>query len=220
MNQMTTTRYKKSIKALDDYNLRVLKIPTNKKIAAKVTKGKFKGYAIRTLTLTERATCPRSCFHWSTCYGNNMPFAHRLDHTNEALLIHKINQDLLAHDWDRSGMLVRLHVLGDFFSPAYVQFWKSALDAFPGLAAWGYTAREPGEPIGEAIRKVRDTYPDRFAIRWSNQPGLAYSANSLDMPNLKPDVVPCPEQTGKTKGCGHCTLCWDQPERQIGFATH
>jgi hypothetical protein len=75
MIELTTTRYKKSIKALDDYSHAVLKESSNKKLARRVTKGKFKGYAIRTLTLTERATCPRSCFHWSTCYGNNMPFA-------------------------------------------------------------------------------------------------------------------------------------------------
>jgi hypothetical protein len=217
---MDTTKFPKSIKGLADYGHPVLKQSSNKKIARRVSKGRFAGYMIRTLTLTERDTCPRSCLHWDTCYGNNMPFAHRLDHRDESLLVDRIRADLEAHDWSRAGMLVRLHVLGDFFSVSYVEAWGNFLEEFPGLACWGYTAREPAEHIGIKIREIRYQFPYRFAIRWSNRPGAVFSANSLDLPNPGAGVIPCPEQTGKTKGCGFCTLCWDQPARPIGFATH
>jgi len=40
---------------------------SNMKIGRDVRKGKFRGYWIYTLSLEERATCPRSCHHWSDC---------------------------------------------------------------------------------------------------------------------------------------------------------
>src|SRR4051812_1807050 len=44
----------------------------SRKIGAAVTKGRWSGYPVFTLTLEERATCPRSCLHWLDCYGNKM----------------------------------------------------------------------------------------------------------------------------------------------------
>jgi hypothetical protein len=41
------------------------------------------------------------------------------------------------------GFLVRLHVLGDFYSVRYAELWHEALEAYPALHIFGYTAREP-----------------------------------------------------------------------------
>ena len=93
INKPAVTMYPKSVKMLADYNRKdgtpnqVLKQSKNAKLSKDrlpvIKKGKFKGYVIYTLTLEERATCPRSCYHWDNCYGNNMMFAHRLQHGSE-----------------------------------------------------------------------------------------------------------------------------------------
>ena len=75
---LVTTKYKKNIHNLEDYQFKVLKPSTNKKLGKKVLKGSFKDYKFYTLTLVERETCPKDCFHWDDCFGNNMPFAHRM----------------------------------------------------------------------------------------------------------------------------------------------
>jgi hypothetical protein len=49
----------------------------SRKIGKTVTKGKLKGFPIFTLTLEERATCPRTCEVFDSCYGNGMPYAQR-----------------------------------------------------------------------------------------------------------------------------------------------
>ena len=49
----------------------------NSKIGGDVLVGRLEGAMILTLTLEERATCPRSCGHWRTCYGNQMQYARR-----------------------------------------------------------------------------------------------------------------------------------------------
>ncbi len=45
----------------------------NRKIGGVILKGHWKGFPIYGLTLEERATCPTSCHHWRSCYGNRMP---------------------------------------------------------------------------------------------------------------------------------------------------
>ena len=82
INKPAVTMYPKARRVVQD-SVNVLKQSKNAKIADKgklpvVKKGKFAGYVIFTLTLEERATCPRDCFHWDNCYGNNMAFAHRV----------------------------------------------------------------------------------------------------------------------------------------------
>ena len=71
---------------MKEYSHSVLKKPSSAKIGSAgryVKKGKLKDAEVYTLTLIERETCPTSCGHWDDCYGNNMPFAHRLQHGEE-----------------------------------------------------------------------------------------------------------------------------------------
>ena len=50
----------------------------SRKIGRQVMKGRWKGFPIFTLTLEERATCPRSCAVWNDCYGNTSNWARRI----------------------------------------------------------------------------------------------------------------------------------------------
>ena len=92
----------------------LIKKSTNVKLGKKVTKGKWKGFPIFTLTLEERATCPRSCQHWATCYGNNMMYAYRYE---AGLALENMLEIELADLQAKhpKGFLVRLHILGDFY---------------------------------------------------------------------------------------------------------
>lgn len=173
----------------------------SRKIGRKVTKGAWAGMPIYTLTLEERATCPRSCTEWATCYGNNMPFArrHRLD---EDLIVHlmmELREAALKHP---GGFVVRAHVLGDFGSTdnpelalCYVSMWRLALDEIEALHMFSYTAHGPETDIGRAIRSLNSAFPFRSAaasvspvttwavkVRWlSNEP--SNRATSSVLPN-------------------------------------
>ena len=118
---LTTTRYQKSKRTLADYPYEVLKKPSSAKIGSAgryVKKGKLKGAEVYTLTLTERETCPQSCGHWDDCYGNNMPFAHRLEHGRELeeRLVTEVGEKCRKAAEKNRKVLIRLHVLGDFYS--------------------------------------------------------------------------------------------------------
>ncbi|HEV2080051.1 MAG TPA: hypothetical protein VGR19_09195, partial [Allosphingosinicella sp.] len=91
----------------------------SRKIGKIVDKGARRGWPIFTLTLEERATCPSTCKAWGFCYGNNMQAAERIvaGAELEERLWDELKALQAAHP---GGYLVRLHVLGDFYSLQYV----------------------------------------------------------------------------------------------------
>jgi len=211
----TSSIYQKSLRAPKSGMLK--KGSSNQKLGFIVKKGMWKGKRLYSLTLEERTTCPTSCHHWDDCYGNNMPFAHRFTTDNIDLFLEREIESLLAKH--KHGIVVRLHVLGDFYSVEYVNFWREMLEKHPKLCIFGYTARGPLDPIGEAINELNT--PGRCAIRQSRN--FAYNENSdwsyAAEESFEGASFDCPEQTGKVKDCVSCALCWTTP-KTVRFLSH
>lgn len=190
------------------------------KIGAVVLKGRWRGLPIYTLTLEERATCPRSCAHWLNCYGNNSPYAIRIQAGAELerRIAGEVN-DLLV--LNRGGIAIRLHNLGDFYSVGYVQLWRGLIEKHPQLRVFGFSARcDDADPIAVELGTVIDNHWPRFAIRLSNGKNSSRATVSIAHAADRPvDAVVCPQQQGKTESCSTCALCW-QTERRIAFVEH
>jgi hypothetical protein len=182
------------------------------KIGAKITKGRWAGLPIYTLTLEERATCPQSCHVWRECYGNSMHLARRHAHGPELewLLGAELNALAEAHP---GGFAVRLHVLGDFYSVRYAARWAVWLRWLPQLHVFGFTAWGDDTPIGRMVERMNGLHPDRCAIRFSRAApsGKGWEAVTIwrapEGPRVTEGVV-CPQQTQRTETCGTCGLCW------------
>ena len=200
-----------------NYNSNLLKISNNKKLGKFIVKGRHINKPMYSLSLEERKTCPKSCFHWKTCYGNNMPFAHRFM-GNDKLMLRLENELNLLSIKHKEGILIRLHVVGDFFSVRYVKFWKKMLFKYSNISIFGYTARTPFSEIGKEIVNLRNKIWDRFSVRFSNSV-MELSANSENLLGGKKGII-CPEQLDKTKNCANCGLCWNKNIDNIIFKTH
>jgi len=226
-----TTIYQKNVKTInslkdyESYGHKLLKQSNNKKLGKVVKKGKYKGRALISLSLVEREMgCPRSCHHWDSCYGNNMPFAHRFKTNNDILFCSILKNEILnLLKKHKAGIHIRLHVLGDFFSNYYIDFWRSILFNNEKVSIYGYTAHKPTSELGKQIKHVIDKMSfERFAIRFSNS-NVNLSANSTE---YKPRVIGqlkgliCPEQDNKVDSCSNCALCWNDKAQQILFKTH
>jgi hypothetical protein len=200
----------------------------NVKIGACVEKGAWSGFPIFTLTLEERKTCPRSCVEWLSCYGNNMPWAHRFKHGLSLEL--QVEEDIKTLSAKHpQGFVVRLHVLGDFYSVEYVAFWSRMIVEYPALHVFGYTAHSPDSVIGHALWRLRTLRWGRFAVRTSNGdrrdgPVTRTIHRGLRLDPLqdviKGEEVVCPAQTLASESCSTCTLCWSAPTRTIIFERH
>jgi hypothetical protein len=126
--------------------------------------------------------------------------------------------ELLALQFSHpGGFMVRLHVLGDFYSLDYVRFWTSALEAFPALHVFGFTAHDPESEIGSLLYGLANSNFARFSLRFSglNSPHLG----SQLQPDVHPNAIPCPAQTEATDCCATCGICWHSL-RSIAFARH
>lgn len=190
----------------------------SRKIGAKVIKGKWRGMPIYTLTLEERATCPKTCKEWRTCFGNNMNWTrrHRDDGELMPLLWCEIKTLASQHP---EGFVVRLHVLGDFYSTTSARFWHLMLADHPELHIFGFTARRPSSPIGRLVAGMNANA--RCWIRFS---GSAREMGSIVVAQGESGGgVPCPAQFGpERKGadcCGSCGLCWTT-RKPIQFERH
>lgn len=190
------------------------------KIGAIVEKGDWKGFPIYTLTLEERSSCPETCKQLLSCYGNNMHLAHRFKHGPdlEARIEYELEQLSEEHP---GGFVIRLHVLGDFYSLEYVQLWARALETFPALHVFGYTAHSPDGEIGGELLGIAVDKWERFAMRFSGSDMEEMSALVIDPPEtICPDnAFICPAQQMKTACCATCGACW-QTERNVAFLKH
>jgi hypothetical protein len=202
---------------------RVLKPAANvRKIGGLILKGHWRGFPIYTLSLEERATCPRSCRHWRSCFGNRMHLVDRIQAGAdlEWRLVREVA--LLAIDHP-DGFVVRLHLLGDFYSVSYVHLWRDLLARHPALHVWGFTARvDAHDPIAAALVALAGMVPQRFKMRFSNaQVGFPGARTiSIEAAHHKPaGAVLCPEQIGRTESCSTCALCWGS-KRDVAFLQH
>lgn len=218
------TKYLKNVRA-PSFATMLKRGKLNKKLGDKVQTKKWKSMTMYSLTLEERATCPSTCKQWETCYGNNMPFGHRFDHTHPDFYT-KLESELeQLNEKHPDGFVVRLHVLGDFFSTHYVVKWQYWLHKYPALRVFGYTHWERTSDIGSMIKTINRVYKDRWAIRFSDDPSTQFSAHVTPDADLayqdadKYDGIICPEQTGRTKSCTTCGYCWTS-QRPVIFIEH
>lgn len=213
----TRTRFLKSIRLPEEEKSITKPGKYSPKVGDIVTKTRWKGRQVRTLTLEERATCPRECDNWTTCYGGSMPWARRLVHGDELefLLFCELAEM-------KAPTVIRLHQLGDFYSLRYVRLWERILERFD-VVAFGYTAHPASSPIGAAIADLAARFWDRFAVRFSGryQPDTVARAVTVMSEKEAADMgaIVCPAQLGKTPSCARCGLCWTS-KRTIAFLEH
>lgn len=179
----------------------------NSKIGRVIMKGRWKGLPVFYVTLQERATCPRTCQQWLNCYGNNLHLALRLRHDEEDFAIHLASELLRLQAKYPNGFVVRLHIVGDFFSLKYVEFWRNALDTLPGLHVFGFTARPTITRIGSALMRLATERWDRFALRWSDR-GADFAASEVVKDEADANGIICPAERDENRCCATCGLCW------------
>ena len=225
LSMLTSTKYQKSIKAPQPDRHVLMPGTNNKKLGSRVKKGlMWGGKYMYALTLTERETCPKSCHHWNDCYGNNMPFAKRWK-TGKALQVAIENDIKRLTRKHRDGIVVRLHVLGDFYHVGYVKFWAKMLRKYPTLSIFGYTARSTGS-IYQQIMFTNQEFPDQCVIRVSKNRNYQYAPTNpgfklryASTEDFYGEFFGCPEQTGVLPSCASCGLCWAST-RTVKFYSH
>jgi hypothetical protein len=183
-----------------------------------VVRGQFAGYHMYSLTLEERATCSPKCGQLKTCYGNNMPFAKRYNVTPE--LLAAVDAQLAKLTRKGRRILLRLHILGDFFSVEYINFWRSMLIKYPTVSAFGYTHWPIITQQGREVERLVKAMPGRFNIKYSADHAKQFPLLDLytlggtivvkDWVDAPKGWIKCPAQMaadrGIALGCAECGI--------------
>ena len=142
-------------------------------------------------------------------------------HAHGPALEAKLREELTALQAQHpGGFVVRLHILGDFYSPGYVALWAEALKRLPALRVFGFTAHGLDTEMGEAILRLNLEHVLRCRVRYSGSiEGGGMGAVVVDTPDEQPRAVVCPAQTGKTDCCATCALCWTM-NKPVAFLRH
>tara|TARA_R110000824_G_scaffold278202_3_gene466348 strand:- start:58 stop:615 length:558 start_codon:yes stop_codon:yes gene_type:complete len=126
----------------------------------------------------------------------------------------------------KEGIVIRLHVLGDFMTTEYVSFWEEMLFRHHKLCLFGYTARK-GDNIAHAIWRMNKHFSERCVIRHSGNKAYdgklvptqdafkenwSYAAEE----SFEGASFDCPEQTGKLKIVPHVDYV-GSPLKQLDF---
>jgi hypothetical protein len=124
----------------------------------------------------------------------------------------------------KQGFVVRLHILGDFYSVEYAQLWLDLLYRHSELHIFGYTARtvEQDEPIAALIARMNDRFADRCFVRTSARDPAPGGASVIYDEIPVPGAIICPAELSKTACCSTCGLCWSPAARDkaILFILH
>lgn len=192
------------------------------KLGAWVTKGWWRDMPILYLQLEERKTCP-PCAHETDCYANTMQHAKRYRH---GPLLETCIEAQLAMLQKRfpSGFVVRLHVIGDFYSFDYIKRWVRWLYAYPALRIFGYTAWKPETTMGRIVMLLNRQMGRRWQMRFSN-PGIPLRMSAVTVETAEQGdrlaLFMCPAQTNASECCATCGQCWSpHQQRPIGFLRH
>ncbi len=236
INETSTrrTRFKKSVRKAPtkpaSSGLRVIKPgSSNRKLGWMVKKGPFRGMPIHSLTLEERATCWVGCQNLDRCYGNNMYLAQRHEPGPELEVAIEADLHVLDKKYPK-GYVMRLHILGDFYSTEYVAFWQRMVDNHPNMRIFGYTHWRHASDIGAALSIFGTVNGDRVSLFRSDptevddplkgavtvdwKPGVTHASLAA------PKTVTCPFEDGKVKDCAHCGLCMNANKIGITFVDH
>jgi hypothetical protein len=148
-----------------------------------------------------------------------MPFAHRIEH-GPALELRIADELGVLLEKYPEGIVIRLHVLGDFYSLRYIKFWERMLVEFPTLCIFGYTGHPPASRLGKAMLILNLRYAERCVVRYSRSKestgmGNLYAADE----SFEGAAFDCPEQSGKVDSCADCGLCWAST-KTVRFQTH
>lgn len=218
--QEGVTMFEKTVKPASERKQILQSVDSNTKIGKGgniITRGKWRGMPMYSLTLEERKTCPSSCSQWATCYGNNSPFRIRV--AIDGAFYEKLEKELaVLNKKHTQGFVVRLHVLGDFPDKDYVTWWLDMLLKYQNAHVFGYTHHNTHSEIGREIEITRLAMYSRkrFQVRFSDS-SVEFRAN-VETLETATGIV-CPEQTGKTKSCLTCGLCWGI-SKPITFLQH
>ncbi len=223
---ITRSRYAYRVVTASAQHLPLRPASGNKKMGADVIqKGPWKGIRLFYVALEEGVTCFSGCMwkrHGLCGASNYAGYRFRVNKQLFKWIERQIRQLLKKYP---HGIVVRLHVSGDFPSAEYVRFWARMLRKHSGLRLWGHTHHR-GAMLRLIDEQLNQAYANRALIRSSDSYALPYAAVTVYPLGRvgEMDGLVCPGALARSPGgpivkrphdaplgnCATCAACWSR----------
>jgi len=190
-------------------------------MSATLSRGNPKtGSSVLTYSRAPGVTCPGSS-EWcaAECYAKQ----------SMAQYANTRNQWTLNAETDaipvipKGEKLLRIHVSGDFDTPAYVMGWYFALKNRPDVTAWAYTRSWTVPAMLKSLEKLR-SLPNVQLFASVDASMVASVPDGWRIAFIVGDDrfkgLTCPEQTGDKADCVSCGYCFKGKRNNVAFITH
>jgi len=183
--------------------------------------------------LPPMATCPgRSKWCVANCYNADprdevYPVAKWLQNLR---LVEEQPENSAAHIIDffasaprRAG--VRIHSSGDFYSSAYIDWWRQIIEASPEVRFWAYTRSWTTQSLKTDLERLRSLSNLQLFASWdATMPrppdGWRLSIISEGQHINKRPNFDCPEQYEDGPSCADCGYCIRKRAGNVLFHSH
>ena len=178
-----------------------------------ISNGNTKIGAIPNFSLPAIKTCPgQTDFCPVFCYGLRGHFTHR---SREAMLernYRRSQQDnfagrMIRSIQDNASTVFRIHVVGDFYSPEYIQKWVVIIGALPDVSFYGYTRSWRCRDLQTTLDELR-SLPNCHLLASIDFTHTDRPDSSWNTVSVEGEGVPCPHDTEMVETCLTCGLCW------------
>ena len=188
-----------------------------------ISRGNLKLGKLPSFSLPVITTCPgKTAFCNHFCYGlKGMFILQSVKDVNERRLDASLKSSfvpiIIAEIKKTHAPALRLHVIGDFYMPEYVEKWIEIATSLPGVSFFGSTRSWRCDFLIKPLETFRDL------------PNVYMKASIDATDNLDPfscgwrvwsvdgKGVPCPHDSKLVEDCANCGRCWTQKDTDTSF---
>ena len=179
-----------------------------------ISRGNLKTGTLPSFSLPVITTCPgKTPFCDRYCYGLKGWFRlEQIQRVNDRRLDATLKDDfvdIIVHEIHKSrAPAFRLHVIGDFYSVAYVEKWIEIANSLPKVVFFGSTRSWRCEFLSEALKRFRDLANVYIKASVDLTDTLDPFSCGWRVWSVEGEGIPCPHDLGLVENCAVCGRCW------------
>jgi len=188
-----------------------------------ISRGNLKLGKLPSFSLPVITTCPgKTPFCDLYCYGLKGMFAlQQVKDTNERRLDASLRSDfvpiIVREIRKTNAPAFRLHVIGDFYSPEYIEKWIQIATIADDVIFFGSTRSWRCDFLSEPLKEFRDLPNVYIKASVDATDELDPFGCGWRVWSIQGKGAPCPHDSGAVADCASCRRCWTLKDTDTSF---
>ena len=188
-----------------------------------LSRGNLKLGKLPSFSLPVITTCPgKTAFCDHFCYGLQGMFTlAQIRDLNERRLDASLKSDfvsIIVEEMKKTrAPALRLHVIGDFYMPEYIEKWIQIATSLNEVSFFGSTRSWRCDFLIEPLEKLRDLPNVYLKASIDATDNLDPFGHGWRVWSIDGKGLPCPHDFKMVEDCANCRRCWTQKNTDTSF---